>query len=129
VQVLSQPNALQQAHSADALCVGRIAIPDHNGHEGIFQAGKFVQQMVKLKDKADLVAPQTRPRLLTQGGNINAIDEDRATRRDVKHTEQMQQSRFATTRLAYNRDKLAGPNLQVNAVQHRHGHLANVCLL
>ncbi len=77
-----------------------------------------------LKNEADFVAAQHGARGVSHGGEIVAVEKDFSARGLGQAANYMEHSGFSATGGAHDGDKFAGKNLDVDAAQGGHVHLA-----
>ena len=97
----------------------RATAGDHLRQHDVFERRELRQQMVELVDEAERAAPQQGAVLVGQAAAIAPLDQHGAAIGPLEQPGDMQQRRFAGARRADQRDDLAGPQREVDAVQHR----------
>ena len=80
--------------------------------------------MVKLIDEAECRVTQITTRCLTQAGEILAVQGHTASARRIQPTQKMQQSRFSRAGGADDGYLLAGPDVDIDSLQHLHAVFA-----
>ena len=102
---------------ASALAAARNA-GDHLRQHDVFERREFRQQMVELIDETDLRPAQQCAPLVRQAAAIFAADQYRATIGPFEQSRYMQQCRLVGPRRTNQRDDLARPQHEIDAVQH-----------
>ena len=83
----------------------------------VLPRGQHRDEVVRLEDEAELVAPERREPLVVEVGQLLAGDDDRAGRRAVESGEQVHQRGLAGPGGPHDRGELAGGELEADAPQ------------
>src|SRR6478672_12322268 len=78
-------------------CFCALEAPDHLRQQHVFERREFRQQMMRLIDKSDFIAPNARPLMVGENGGRAAFDINIAMIWMLEQTSNMQQCRFAST--------------------------------
>lgn len=98
----------------------RAATGEESRQGNILSNRQRGQQAKMLKDKADLLAPQTRPLLFGQLMDWFAEKLECARSRHIEASDQVEQRGFAGARWTDDRNKFAASDLQIEIVQRLH---------
>ena len=83
---------------------------------------------MELEHEPDLVAPEVGQSIVVERADVHSVDHDGAARRRVESAEKIEERRLPTARLPDDRHELTGSDLEIDAVQDRHRHLAAIGL-
>jgi hypothetical protein len=119
LQSVLQSHAAQQFARA-TLGLGDIEPCDAGGEGDIFQRVKFREEVVGLKDVADVREAELREFTIGQRGKALAAELDFAVVGAIQSAEQVQQRALARAGRAAQRDELAGFHGEVHAAQDFH---------
>src|SRR5690606_14984392 len=81
--------------------------------------GQARDEVVRLENEADRVAPKLRERRLVEGREIRAAVEQRAVRRRIEPAELVEQGRLPAARRTQQHDQLSREQIEVDAFQRR----------
>ena len=95
-----------------------LHLPDQEGHHHVLQGGEFPQEMMELKDKAQLAVPQLGEGGRVQVGVARAVEPDVSARGPIQRAEQVQQGALPGSRRAHDGDELAAVDLELHGAQH-----------
>lgn len=95
--------------------------PYQGGQHHIFDGRELRQQLVELEYKTNLLVAEPGQLLIVVLIDINAIDKYLSGGWPIEGTENLQQSCFAGTAGAHNRNHLTLGDFQVDALQHLQG--------
>jgi hypothetical protein len=115
---LAETDPAQQLRRLHARRAARDA-GDHLRDHHVFERREFGQQMVELVDEAERRAAQYSAPLIGKTAAFLAGDPHLAGSGPLQEPSQVQQRRFARPRRTDQRDQLAGPQFQIDAVEHR----------
>jgi hypothetical protein len=87
------------------------------GQFHIFENGERVQQLKRLEDKTDFIAPQTRELSVFEGRRRNSVNQNLAGTREVHRTGEIEKSGFSTSAAADEGDELSSGEVKRDAVQ------------
>ena len=97
-----------------------VHAPDEKRHGRIFLRGELGQQMVELVDETERTVAQIAALGLGNREGVAPHQRDFSGSRRVESAQQMQQRAFARARGADDGKRLAGADVQVDLMQHRH---------
>src|SRR5258708_6327539 len=104
---------------------GRFARVEFPGEEqrqfDVFKNRQRVQQLKRLKNEANPVAPQLGQATISQGRRRNSIQKYLARRRKIHGTGQIEQRRFSAAAPPHQSYKLAALNVQGKTAERMHG--------
>ena len=91
---------------------------DAQRHRDVVERGELGQQMVELVDEAEMAVAPLALLGRVEGREVAAAEIDAARGRRLEAAEQMQQRALARARRADDGERLAAPDLEVDALQH-----------
>ncbi len=106
MEALAEAEPGEQGGGAFTARLRRLAGIDR-GHFRIAQRRQLAQQVIALEDKAEMLAPQRRQRIVIQRGNRPAGNAVFAGARLIQAAENVHQRRFAGAGLPDDGDELA----------------------
>jgi hypothetical protein len=118
-QALAQADPIEPMRGLGGGGLARQA-PDPERHRHIVLRAELGQQMVELVDETQVAVARLALLRRAQAGQILAIKQDPAGAGRVEPAEQMQQRALARARTADDGQGLAGPDVEVNTLQHGH---------
>ena len=80
--------------------------------------GEHGQQVVELKDEADVLRAPARQPAAAERADALAADFDRAAGRRIEPAHQIEQRRLARARRSHQGEEIAARNLEIDALQH-----------
>ena len=114
---------LQQRMGTRPALLARLAGIDR-GDLHIAGSRQLRQQMIALKDEAEMLAAQSCQIVGGNGRGLTAVDQVAARARPVEAAEDVHQRGFAGARCAHDGDHLAGLDGQIEVVERNHRALA-----
>ena len=118
VEAMGQAGSLSEFHEA-SLGDATVNAGGNGGDETVLSEGEIGNEIVKLKDEADLVAEQAEK--IAMAIDFNSVDEDAAAIGLIETAEEMEERAFAAARRAAESDGLAFDGFEVYAFQDRDG--------
>ena len=112
-----QPDFFEHAFSRGPRLLEPVPA-DQPGHHHVFEGGEFRQQMVKLKNKADLPIAEFRQPLVGSREDVFSIEADGPAGRTIEGSQNMQEGRLSYSRRSDNGHDFATLDLQADAVEH-----------
>jgi hypothetical protein len=100
-----------------------IHLSDPPGHRDVFERGELGEQVMKLKDEADILIPELRERVGGHRGEVVPGDLNPSRVGPVESTEEMKQRRFADSRGADDGEHLASADFEVEILKDDDGNL------
>ncbi len=94
---------------------------DGTGDGDVFESGEFGKEMIVLENVADLTVAELGLLAAAHGVEVDAVDVDAALFRPLQTGESVEQSGFAGAAGATEKDTLATPDFQIDAVKHFDG--------
>lgn len=94
---------------------------DVSGDADIFQGGKFGEKIVELKNKSDVLIPESRQLIAFHGKKILVLEPDRSAVRLVEGTQNMQERALTGARGPDNRNDFTLLNADVDTFQYLQG--------
>ena len=96
----------------------RVAVArDLHRHEHVLERGQRRHQMEELEHEADGAAAEAGQRVLTEPGDVGAVDQDLAGRRLVEAGHEANQGRLAAAGRTDDGEPLAGLHVQIEGMQ------------
>ncbi len=92
-------------------------MPDHERRQDVAQGGQFGEEMIELKDHAEILIAQQVALFGRQVVDPPLVQQDLSLFGPVERPQQVHQGALATTALPHNRQKLAAINLQIDFLQ------------
>ena len=114
---LAQAHPFQRFHGSRLPLFGRHA-PEHQGKGHVFQSRQFLQQLIPLKHKPDLLLPHPAEGFLVQPRHIHPIQPVSPRRGRIQTADQVHQRAFAAAAGPHNGHILSPPHLKRNIIQH-----------
>ena len=116
------PDAVAEAHQAQqfgALVHGvlRAHPGEHHRQRAVFERGHDWDQIERLKDVANLAAPQPCEFIGVEARNVHLVNIDFATAGFVEPADHVEEGRFPRAGRPHDRDILAGANLDADALE------------
>src|SRR5438034_664070 len=87
------------------------------GDRDVLGGGERRDQVVRLEDEADAVAPEPRERVFAEPRQAHAIDRNRTARRCIEAGDEPEQRRLAAARRPGDRHALAARDVEAHAVE------------
>src|ERR1700739_3835763 len=111
--------AHQLQHLACALRGLALGHPrDQRRHHHVFKRAEVCEQVVELKNEAELEVAKLGQRPFAQREQILALEVDLARAGRLEASKYMEQSRFSGARLSHDRDFLARLDLELEPAKH-----------
>ncbi len=121
---VAEPDVLQHPHG-DALCIP-LAPGDVDAERDVLEGAQPGEEVEGLEDEAD-VPPAEGCEPGSRGArDVGAGDDDATARRRVERADEVEQRRLPAARRAEDDDELALADPQVDALERRHGDVAEL---